>query len=334
MKLNELIEKDSKTPFYQKELDGKVGFYTFVKGLDLDINVDDNMLFIILSFILSFYARRNDEFFPTGIDYKLFSKSIGSSANGGRQILRRCQKILASLSIDVLQTLAAYQGIDKRFFNALIKIGENNLPCFPCHLGMKLLISAARFQMIPLSLSIKRFSMDEVEILYRTFYVNRKANRYMLESTTTFEHNSISRICIVGKVVEANISHSSNAYFNRLSQYSVEDILLFNMASHPQFSGDLLRKYIDNPYQDLKLTTIELNKYRSILDILKSELTNTRKMAETLGFSRDNPTIFALQHVLAAAENPLQYKKKDLELSPNTKRDTRQISNDLRIFND
>ncbi|HLX54222.1 MAG TPA: hypothetical protein VKR58_09790, partial [Aquella sp.] len=205
------------------------------------------------------------------------------------------QIFLSKLSCDFILQQSTYsneKNVNNNLLRKLIKIGDEKRQILPYYYGTKILLSSKNTVAIPIILSLDNGTQYSPQILF--FKKNYITNEIMIHS----EPNDIDKHT-PAVVFQGNGSEnlSFNDFKNRILQVGVQNIILLNAASHPQYAGEILRNYVTDPYKDIVLTNKEL---KEVIVLNNEELSKARVESETIGCCINNPNLFYIKHIFCS----------------------------------
>jgi hypothetical protein len=107
-------------------------------------------------------------------------------------------------------------------------------------------------------------------------------------------------------IVRGKVDYYSKApeprseYIRRFLEIGVYNILLANMAKHPQYSAEEFNSFANNPYHYIRSREYDLlckENILSILDEREKKLIRMQKLSERLGCCLDNQALLFVAHV-------------------------------------
>ncbi len=312
---------------YSRELDQKETKEDFFNKLQITELLSDDCLFIILAHFLNKYCLFDSDDIPNAIDYNLIKTTLNIGSTPARHVANHYQSMLSALSCDfILQQYTHARMVEQVFLHKLLKIGDRHRVALPYYFVTKILLSGSTVN-FPIVFSL--YNSQEVfppRILF--FKKDYYTDKVVLQS----ELNDIDRhtpAIIFRGDISANKILSFSDFKNNLLQIDLQKIILFNAASHPQYTGTTLQDFVVNPYKDIISDDLELEK---LIATSKEELILTREQAEILGCSQKNLGLFYIKHIFCSTFdnewNALFYKGGSLCLNQqhSVKPDNRTIN--------
>ncbi|MCC2625726.1 MAG: hypothetical protein K0R14_1599 [Burkholderiales bacterium] len=282
---------------YSKELDKKETKEDFLNKLQFDLSLNDDCLFIILSHFLNKYCIFDEEAIPNAINYALIKKILNIGSTPARHLANHYQSILSRLSCEfILEQPVKTETINKKLLNQMVKIGDRRRFALPYYDATKVLLFSINTVSLPMILSpyYSKQSHGNHQIFF--FKKDCLTNKMMLQSELNNTDLHIPAIIFRG-YMQIPEHQSFHEFKNNILQIDFQKIILLNAASHPQYTGETLNNYIIDPYKDINSDNEELEK---ILAINKDELIQARILAETIGCSKINFSLFYIKHIFCS----------------------------------
>lgn len=318
-----IVEKraELQTSKNKKELSKHQELETFLtqNGLIFDFDVDD--LFIMQTYFLTRFKNTTASG-STYIAYDRMSEEMKTSRKLAKKITRHHQIMLAESSTKFIREL--WKELPKEdnlafVFNYLTYTDDNERTVLPCYLVMKILLSHIFYNSIPILFVIERQ------------YANQKDHVCLLSvpsqiNTFHVDHDHLKKVpCVVIRGVTVYSSATSyvetrEQYIQRFTRHGLQNIILANLAYHPQYPGNKLRNLSFNPFEAFLMdaSTISnrnINK-SSILKSLSTELTEMKLFAKKNGCCKESSSLFFANHILCdTLENQMRLLKYD-HISP------------------
>lgn len=296
---------------YLKELDQKENIVDFFKKIDNNLITNDDCLFIISAHFLNKYCIFCNNF-PNAIDYNLIKQSLMIGSTTARNLANHYQLILSKLSCNFVLQQSTYVSELPcnnyyNFLQNLLKIGDGKRYTLPYYYVTKILFSNVVTTGLPIVFSV---CDNYLEPLILFFKKDGITNQMRLQPITDNVDIYAPSIVFQGSVFESD-TLPLEEYKNNILQIGVEEIILLNAASHPQYTGEILRDYSIEPCKDIVATNSEQEK---ILISNIEELTSMRIKSESIGCSKNNYNRFYIKHIFCstffAEQNALFYKDK------------------------
>lgn len=256
------------------------------------------VIFVIFQlYILSEYKLLGKYGISNGINYEKMSIESGVfSKTLIRKFSHRLQKNISYLSVQYLLGQAKKSGeIKKILMESLYKIDEVGRHLMACYEVTKLILEASKNYDRVIRIKVFR-NIEGEEEEFSFLLLSKKYSCQYGKFDGCFRGPALT---FVG-VCNPNTHESREEYIERFIKAGFEDIILLNMAQHPQFSGRLLKEYKINPYKTVRgLKSSCANDY-----VKKSESSFLvhKTYACKLGCSIENKSLFFLTHVYFSEE--------------------------------
>lgn len=272
----------------------------FFEQMAVNVTFEDDLLFIFLSYFLCKYCMVDEENIPFTMDYQRIQENLYLSRSFSKRLVHYYQKYLSALSCDfVFQLLSDIEEYVK--FNSILKMlhkrADEGRMVLPCFLVTKIILQ----HMIQKEESILLLCNLKIgvrgELVRYIFKGNKFTNSFELSSCTS-ENN----VVVLYGEHRQPLGNNIGKFLEEILAVGLKEIIFYNNAAHPQFSGQILLNFRENPFhqllieyknENINLSTVEVN--------LITELSNTiydyTHKAVQFGCIKDRPRLFLLKHI-------------------------------------
>jgi hypothetical protein len=283
---------------YNKILDSREPFGDFIKKNELELELQEDFIFIIGCYFLAHYCVR-EEGYPVSINLNFASRELHISKYKSKRLIHKLQilicdlgcKFILSAAINLPEALLCFDILPK-----LKRLTDDNKPVLPCFMVSEVILYRCIQDRIPILFIIKRFNSitDEcIDIIYFRFIGNGQIDLEIAANDSLVDEYCIS---IVGCLHTESVDIGSDLLqlINSVLKITPQKLILANMASHPQYSDHRLAAFRDNPF-----LSIDEEKNDRISTHL-NKLVKMRTFAINHGCTMENPTQFFLKHIYAS----------------------------------
>ncbi|MGD9152298.1 MAG: hypothetical protein PVG30_01390 [Gammaproteobacteria bacterium] len=287
-KIDSLIKK--KTKCKTKGL----AIQDFIKNNVCYYRLSKEELFLIQSYFLTKYKKslgKNE----TYINYDNLINATNTNKKFVRKLVHDYQLKLSKASCEFVIDISNISKLPNctQILQSLQFNDDDGRYVLPCYDFMKVLLVNLFSHEFPILFIIERYLKKELKEIVPLVYVSEKQdkNDFVLNDKNIPLHTP----CFVvrGSVSYDNFFEETKNYIKRISALGVTDVLMLNMAQHPQYSGNLLSKYKDNPYK----STFESLLLKNNLEGKEEELLQMKEKALKSGCCKENPSLFYVKHV-------------------------------------
>lgn len=240
---------------------------------DLDLLIPEHIYYFALSLFLSveieYVANTNK---TAVIDYVKTGNKIGVSKSFAKRLCRHLQRAITEYSCEILQ---------KHDNN--IQIKQDSLERFvvPTFQGAKTLLKMALEEGFLFVVRVQKDNNPFHILAYQREQGTERIKLLGLQESVSFIVANQPAVEVVAEVQGGEFDYG--AWLKKIYQYSFEDLFLFNMAAHPQYSCPSLRESEANLYANVPVV---LKQYKECFE-----------RAHQDGFSLDNPSMLLMKHV-------------------------------------
>lgn len=293
-----------KSGHYDKYLDKPISLYNFFEKTDILIELNQDILFIIQCYILTKYAVRDVNSIPMAIDYNKIGKIFNISNTQSKLLIHKYQKNIAESSCKFIFNLTEQIFSKESFFCNVLsnfnKIAEEQRPVLPAYYSSKIILTHAKKTLKPILLVVNRYYRENYLDTTHLLFVPNSSGNFICKNENLSFYKNISCLVIKGEAKFENINNieNSDVYKNRLSQMGIERLVLYNMAKHPQYTGNRLASLSDNPFKCFDQdNSIFFRSHLKELTNLEKELLEYKACAEQYGCCMMYKNLFFLKHI-------------------------------------
>jgi hypothetical protein len=276
-----------------------VSLVNFLREKKYYFDLTEMELYLVISRILTIYKTKNNHTISL-IDYKKIQNDLEISEGMAKRYIHAYQKKLSVDSCefiyDILRELEVKPLSEEelKFFELLDDDGRHVLPSY---IVIKIILSHLIASSRTLMLIVKRISENQIiDEIYLPFVVNQVTKKliFVKNEKINIPYSPCFFIKGITEYKKCKIEPFEK-FVNRLLSVGIENVILFNMAVHPQYSGKKLKLFSCNPFMN---NNIEL----------KNEFFYKKMMGHQLGCDVNSATLFNIQHIFCDyPENQMQY---------------------------
>lgn len=292
---------------YTKEIDQTLTIEEFMNSHRLNLVLSTDQFFLIQAFILSKYKLVGDYDISYGIDYDSLCQDLDiDSKTYARKVIHHFQRNLSEYSCQFIIKLLNNLNAGK-FHNDLLmslyytdEVGRHVMSCYEVTkvILLHVLKSGKHVQV-----TIFRESKEEKDQI--SFILN--PSTFYTTTINSDEQDVKGTLLFIGRVFYKNrIDETKDQYISRFLDVGFENIILSNMAIHPQYAGIKLSEKKDNPYR-----LLTFGRYKREEGFLKHKY-----LSNQIGCSKENPSLFLLTHVRCHYDKNYIYQFDTVELLP------------------
>ncbi len=272
----------------------------FFSDLECVISIHENELFIFISYFLCRYNIVDTDKIPTSIDYTEIAKNLNLSRSYSKKLVHFYQKSLSELSCTfIFQLLTELSGKDdlKHILPKLHRQSDEGRMVLPCYCVTEIIVLHMIDTRADLVLLVDVKNEDGNEKM--AFYLkgSKDINNFKL---MPLDETNDNKPCVVmyGACLTTNVFFRET-FQSELISLGLKHIILSNNAAHPQYSGETLKHFKDDPF--LALLDEEPHKLSKIdtllIKNLSKELSQMKQLAEKIGCTINNQGLFLLKHI-------------------------------------
>lgn len=301
---------------YTKSIHQSITIQELFDEFNIRIELNESQFFLIQTHILSRFKLISDYNVSLGINYDVFCVELGiSSKTMARKLIHRFQRNISKLSCQFMFKLLFDLGLDSYhnfLLNSLYCQDEVERHVIACYEVTSLLLKHAYLKNKNIKLVIHSLVDNSESPMVFVFKPSIEDKRYKLVfSKDASEMNQYSMI-ITGIVRNQQlIAETKEEYIARLLEVELEDIILCNMAQHPQYAGLLLDSKKYNPYEQIDASSLP-DSYSDYIAKAERQFLKHKFLAPQIGCSADNPSLFLITHIAMGSKAHI-YEPEELE---------------------
>ncbi|MCC2625633.1 MAG: hypothetical protein K0R14_1506 [Burkholderiales bacterium] len=275
----------------------------------------EHEIFLVHTFLLSHYKKVNG-IGDTCIDLVRLQDELGLSKTLAEKLVHRYQVRLSEWSTEFVRKCLNSSPKLKNFRSILDKLeyrDDDFRRVLPLFLMTKILINYLLIsKKTILVVTERRHGIHFIDHIYMIFKPDNISSTFVLfDINLNCDELILNTPCFVvyGTVVYQSYCNpeSDISYVKRFSQLGILDIIMANMAIHPQYSGNRLLKYKSNPY---KLLSDEAEDIVEIHDIMH-KFNKKIEVATKYGCSKENIDLFFIRHIIC--DTPINQMKANIK---------------------
>lgn len=278
-----------------------------------NLNLSSLVFFLLHAYILSRYKSVGDYNIFYGINYDKLCEEIKIPSKAfvkkvihflQRNISKQsCQMIFGLLtnftpSFQPLQLLKSLHFQDE--------IGRHMLACYET---TKIILQHAFQSNLVIKMVINRIAQHAEDQLVFFLHPSQTKQCYVLASENINFSTGIMTFIGIVRYNEP-VLESKEKYFHRFFNTGFENIILSNMAQHPQYAGLLLDNKKYNPYFSA-MAFEYLPHYLNYIQDAEKQFLRHKYMSSIIGCTPENSSLFLLTHVRCEAVDG-QFEKTEL----------------------
>ena len=300
-KVNEAMKshKDS----YYRFLDCPIKIIDFFCENNFMECLSDDVAYLIQCYILSIYSLKDIEGNPYAINFSKIKKDMDISKTQAKTLVNLYQRRISEYSCEFVLKLANYPIIDsaaKEALPQLKKIAEEGREALPVFLVTEILLKHLLYNKNSILIIVNRYlKMNFIDTVKIFFSASNDGNYFYYREAILEDYDDHSCFVIKGEVVYLNIDQAmtQSEYIKNFIKLGVLNAVLYNMAAHPQYTGEKLKRLSENPYLELININIDAKTTHEALLTLQERLLMARSLAKEHGCCLNNKGSFFLKHI-------------------------------------
>lgn len=271
----------------------------FFASMDCLFFIPDDVIFIYLSNFLCHYHILDSENIPMAINYDAIAQDMELSRTYSKKLGHFYQKKLSELScdfiFDLMQELPGNEDL-KSILPLLCRQSDEGRMVLPCYSVTEIIVLHMIENNANLVFLVDIDTAHKKQI--KTFFLkgSRSQNNFKLINRL----NTINEPCMVmyGSST-ANHGCVGESLLSDMLSTGFKEIILFNNAAHPQYSGTTLKTYSYDPFialleeREAQLLPLEKDRIKN----LSCNLIKLKQRAEKHGCTANNRALFLLKHI-------------------------------------
>lgn len=270
----------------------------FLQKQNLIFEISEETCFLMQSHFLSKFKNLNN-YGNTIIDYESLNKYIGVSKNISRQIIHIYQLSLSKMScqfiFDCLEKIG-HNFYSKTLLRAMRQYDDDKREVLPSFLVMDILLEYLRQMECNLFIIIKsrdeNISSDQITL----FYSPCKETKSFLHSNVHCSDPESPCIVFYGITDQKDFNdYLEREYIEKFDKLGIENIILANMAAHPQYSGKVLEYMKENPFMCINFANDPVD--QNELAKLNRKFNAMKLFAKSKGLMISNDIFYHIRHI-------------------------------------
>lgn len=271
-----------------------VSLVNFIHQLEIDFCFSEDIYFLYVAFFLTKF-KKNLSPVDSHIDYQFLCGNLEISRKFSIKLIRFYQIEISKISCKFICALA--KEVNDELIDLLLlsyRVDDNGRKVLPSFLLTKIILRHLEINNRPIIVRIDRFVSNlHIDSIY--IYYSHKTGELDLQS---IEKHIKSRnklcICVHGEITCIDKLESRQEYLKRFRRVGIINILLANMAKHPQYSGTNLELFRENPYHAITRTA---GYHKGMLVRSEAELINMQNIALKIGCCEERKHLFFTKHI-------------------------------------
>lgn len=256
---------------------------------------------ILMRFLTNFRVCNNLD--NMIIDYDEMTTRLGLSKNLCRRFIHHYQKQLSALSCEfVLDISLDISSSMTNLLRLVIHQDEDARTTLPSYLVMKVLMHNLIKQKTNILIVIKHLTAHKfTNLLYQYDSSTQCYQRLSNPDTKTLN----SHCLVIHGVTQTQLDLSTD-FLHQFDEIGMLNIIMGNMATHPQYSGKKLIGLKSNPFLPLNICCDpDITSYASLLE---EEFLQMKALGTQYGCTENNPDLFFIRHIFVdTSKNQLTY---------------------------
>lgn len=278
----------------------------FFLDLKCVFSFSENAIFIFISYFLCQYNIIDKNNIPVALNYNKIAELLNLSRSYSKKISHFYQKILSELSckfiFELLKDLPNHENI-KNILQGLNKISDEGRKVLPCYSVTKIILLHMIEKNVHIILVADILTKYEKERIALLLKGSKSLQNFRLIALKEIRVNK-SCVVIYGGCITKNVFYKET-FLSEIFSIGIKNIILANNAAHPQYSGNLLKAFNDDPFKKLaqerqnNLSSFEI----SLIGNLSNEFLRMKKLAGKIGCTINNQSLFYIQHIFCNSIN-------------------------------
>lgn len=271
----------------------------FLKETQVELDFPEIIYFFTQSYILFEYKFLGEFNMSQGINYEKLCRVLNlQSKTFAKKFIHKIQRNLSEFSCKFIFELVKNLDLDHRHLKLLEmlyfkdEIGRSVLPCYEA--TKIILLDAVKDKKI-IKILVTLSSENEKQTFEFFIKPNHVTMDYILCSK--LENFIFGVTTFVGVCYYKNkIFETKKQYVMRFLKTGFINIILANMAQHPQYAGIALNDKKFNPYDDIEDTDSQ-NPVVEYMRCSKQEFLRHKSDSFDLGCAKENASLFLITHI-------------------------------------
>ncbi len=251
--------------------------------------------YLFLCYFLTIFRIFNLEE-NTVINYRSMVNEIGVSKNLARKIIHEYQKKLSEESCNYVERILGDAGVEEFKINLFRMVDDDARHTLPCYLTMKILLKKLMQLKSTVLFVVRSCSGGVKSNIYFSYLYSDITKKYEFH-LKPIDHNRNLHAFIVHGVTASPLDSigAIKKYLNQVRSIGLENLIMANMATHPQYSGNNLNALKYNPFIALSNNRGSFEDYQYTQ--LQNEFMAMKRYSEDVGCSEFQPKLFFIRHI-------------------------------------
>lgn len=299
--LEEIKELKIRRPsHYMQDIDGRITLLDYLEKNQLNLHLTERVAFLIQSYFLTKYRIIDEQGICNGIDYDVLCNEIYiTSKTFIKKLVRHIQINITDLTTKFLSTLLVNIDCEpERVFlmQSLHFKDEDGRHVFGCYEATKLILEHAFITGKHIEIAVKRNSENASDELIFSLIPDKNTGRFTTANPIIEQSHKPSIVFRGVAKYSEYINETRENYIQRFLSVGFENILLSNVAQHPQYPGTNLDKLKYNPYRAVNTNQLTVA-YQNYVSNAEKEFLKHKHMAVEFGCMQESSNLFLLIHV-------------------------------------
>jgi len=309
-RINKLISSLTYESEHPKKGKNQQPLKEFFTEHELIYELPKDFLFLTQSFLLT-KITQNDQKDNTCTNRDLLCEIMKVSRKTAKKIMQHYQTSLAKDSVTFIKSIShplLGRKISDRLLNELERADESNRVALPCYLVTKSLLTLSFTDDIPILIIIKSNTFYESKRFATLVFKPIKGKRqFRLANPDEIEPIKNKPCIVIHGIMDGKFitQQAKEQYIKKFMDIGLVNIILSNMANHPQYFNGRLDGIDGNPFNiflERQLTTcvdgtLPAMEYIKKIFSMEKELTIMQKRGMTKGCCRANPSLYYMRHI-------------------------------------
>lgn len=297
-------------------LSSSVSLHSFIQNKYLEIDLSASTLYLMKAYFLTHFKKTSCNG-DTYIDHELICKDLNITRKLSKKLVRYYQLGLAQDTTPFIFGLSSNLDQQNDNVGALIKnmrrFDDDDREVLPCYLATKIILSDMRMKRNNILLIVERQQEGVTYDYISVLFVSTEEGVFKAKSFN--ELSPQTPVFVINGISEKTRNEDKHEFIGRLLGVGFINLVLLNMAHHPQYSGcklnqvsfDPFQQLLNQKYQDLaNLDSNDVNYFVeyeriyteiNIAEAGQYELLKMKKISENIGCCEKNKSLFFIRHI-------------------------------------
>jgi hypothetical protein len=299
--LSSYVYLSKKRPsYYSKIIDQETTLKDFLREHKFDLDFSDLAYFLTQTYILSKYKLVGEYNISHGIDYDDLCNNLNiQSRTYVRKIIHKLQRNISKYSCQFIFNIMSNLDFDNRhnfLLQSLYFNDEVGRHVFPSYESTNIILQHKIKNGLGVKVVVNRISDNGSDNIIFLLKPSQAHKKYVLSSANEFDsYDGLTTFIGIARY-NGQISESKELYISKFLNIGFENIILANMAQHPQYAGILLDDKKHNPYITLNVNGLQQS-YIDYIREAESRFLKHKHISTSIGCTPNNAGLFLLTHV-------------------------------------